>query len=151
MLHRANNLSISLSCPIFEVERELEVAMPVNFLYTFPLSHEQAVEILLSAPFSPKEKQFMEEGSLQTLFQPLGAHMREHWRMGDKTYPLPRHYMRRFALGDAGDMSSLIILDYLAKLHGKDFPLSSYVQAFRKQWFDKGIDPLTLEKIPKTT
>lgn len=145
------SLSISFLNPILELEREMEDAMPVNFLYTFPLTHEHAVNVLETAAFSPKEKQFMEEGSLQTLYHPLGSPIREHWRLEEKSYPLPRHYMKRFALGDAGNMSSLIILDYLARLRGEPFNLAGYVQAFRQQWFEKGIDPLTLEKIPKTT
>ncbi len=125
--------------------------MPANFLYSFPLSHEQAVKILFDAPWSPQERNAITQSNLPQLFDPLGGRIREHWYLGDKSYPLPRHYMRRFGLGDDGDMSSLIILDFLAHLHSEKFNLSGYVEEFRRQWIVKGIDPVTLEKIPKTS
>jgi hypothetical protein len=128
----------------------MENTMPVNFMYSFPLSHEQAVFILEDAPWSPAEKRWVQEGCLQSLYHPLGDEICKYWRLGDQTYPLPRHYMKRFLLGDSGDMSCLIILDFLAKLRNEKFNLAGYVHEFRRQWHSRGIDPLTLEKIRKT-
>jgi hypothetical protein len=127
----------------------VEGAMPVNFMYSFPMSHEQAVFILKDAPWSPSEKRWVSENSLQALYHPLGDEIVKYWRLNDRSYPLPRHYMKRFSLGDPGDMSCLIILDFLCWLRKEEFNLAGYVEEFRRLWFAKGIDPLTLEKIPR--
>lgn len=128
-----------------------EVVMPVDLLHTFPLTHGQAVDILLDAPWTPQEQKWIEMRSLVTLFHPVGDNLRKHWWMDDKSFPLPRHYMKQYNLGDPGDMVALIILDWLARLREEQFSMSAYVNEFRRQKLSQGIDPLTLEKIPRTT
>lgn len=123
--------------------------MPVNFMYTFPLTHEQAVFTLEDAPWTPAERGWLQNNTIQTLYHPLSAEIVRHWRLDDKTYPLPKHYRNRFSLGDPGDMSSLIILHFLSSLRGETFNMAGIVNEFRKNWFAKGIDPLTLAKIKR--
>jgi hypothetical protein len=127
----------------------VEAAMPVNFMYSFPLKHEQAVETLESAPWSPAERGWLENNQLSVVYHPLSGEMIRHWHLDDKTYPLPRHYMRRFSLGDAGDMACLIVLNLLANIRQEEFNMEGYVNEFRRVWFARGIDPLTLEKIKR--
>lgn len=135
----------------FEGQGATEVVMPVDMRNSFPLTHEHAVEHMLKAQWTLAEKRWIEERSLATLFHPIGKPMRDYWHLEERSYPLPRHYMRRFALGDGGDMSALIILNWLALMRGEEFNLAGYVHEFRRQWLVKGIDPVTLEKIPRTT
>jgi hypothetical protein len=144
-------LSISLRGATLELEGVTEVAMPVDLMHSFPLTHEQAVEILLEADWTPEEKKWLYCRSLVTLDKPVGSKLRQCWYLENRTFPLPHHYMKRFAIGDGGDMSSLIILDWLARVKKEEFRISAYVNEFRRQWLKRGIDPCTLEKIPRTS
>ena len=124
----------------------MEYAMPVDLLHTFPLTHEQAVYTLLEAPWTPEEQKFIGERSLCTLMDPIGSRLRVHWYLDEPTGILPRHYKKRFALGDGGDMAALMILNWLAVLKEEQFNITSYVHELRNTWLRRGIDPLTLEK-----
>lgn len=120
--------------------------MPLEIRNTFPLSHEQAVSILINAEWSPSEQKFLDERHLTTLHKPVGDVLIKWWFLDQKSYPLPRSYMRRFALGSADDMTALIIKYWICFMRDEKFDLAQEVHSLRQTWINQGIDPVTLEK-----
>jgi hypothetical protein len=122
--------------------------MPLNIRETFPLTHEQAVTILVEANWSPPERVVLCRSSATELHNGAGLALRENWYLTDKTFPLSRHYQRRFGLGHADDMSRLILSDFVARLRKQSYNVEQEACVLRKHWTDQGVDPLTLERSP---
>lgn len=123
--------------------------MPVDLSHSFPLTHENTLWVLHHAPWPPEMKhELYNVSTLQSLFHPLGDHLRRVWFLEEKSYPLPRHYMRRFGLGAADDMICLIIQNFLCQLHQEQFDLAKFVDTFQRIWRERGCDPVTLQKLP---
>lgn len=123
--------------------------MPVDFLHSFPLTHEQAVDTLVESPWSPEEMKWLSTNKFPEVYNVLHQKMLDHWYLSNRTFPLTHHYMRRFAIGDGNDMAALIVLNLLSVIRNEPFNLAGYVKSMRDQWLNKGIDPVTLEKKPK--
>jgi hypothetical protein len=128
----------------------MEVVMPVDFQHTFPLSHENALWCLHHAPWNQETKQQLYNiSTLESLHRPLGDHLKRVWYLADRSYPLPRHYMKRFGLGSPDDMICLVIQHFLCQLRQEEFHLARFVAEFQRFWRDKGKDPVTLQDIPR--
>lgn len=115
--------------------------MPCHILETLPFSHEQAVTLLMKAPWDDSERRAMLQGGLVGLHHNFGEHLRNTWHLWEPTSPLARHYQKVHGIGHADDMSSLIILDLLARMRGEPFNLRYHVDRYRKFWLDQRIDP----------
>jgi hypothetical protein len=123
--------------------------MSVDFQHTFPLTHENALWCLHHAPWNNGTKhQLYKISTLQTLHRPLGDHLKRVWYLGDRSYPLPRHYMRRFGLGSADDIVCLIIQNFLCQLRQEDFHMTRFVSTCQNFWRERGKDPVTLQDLP---
>lgn len=123
--------------------------MPVDFSRTFPLTHENALWVLHHAAWTSDEKfQLYNIYTLENLFHPLGDKLLIAWHLGDRSYPLPRHYMKRFGLGSSSDMICLIVQHFLCQLRQEEFHLAKFVDEFQRIWRGKGRDPVTLQKLP---
>jgi hypothetical protein len=85
----------------------------------------------------------MLEGGLFGLHHNFGSHLRNTWHLWEPTTPLSRHYQNCHGIGHADDMSSLIILDLLARMREEPFNLSLQVQRFRQFWIEQKIDPVS--------
>jgi hypothetical protein len=44
-------------------------------------------------------------------------------------------------------MSSLIILDLLARMQGEEFNMAYYVNRYRQFWLDQRVDPVTQREL----
>ena len=122
--------------------------MPLDIKETFPLTHEQAVRLLLDAEWNGAERLALLNASISALQQGMGQAIQEYWGLGNRTWPLSLHYQRRFGLGHADDMSQLILANFKAALKDDSFCLDNEVNWLRKHWMDQGVDPLTLERFP---
>lgn len=114
---------------------------------TFPLDHEQAVRILVNAKWDEQEKKVLRRAMLATLHHGFGTGIRDWWHLNDQTYPLTRWYMDNLSIGHGDDISSLIILDFLARYNDTEFNLDRQATKYREHWLSQGLDPITLEKV----
>lgn len=121
--------------------------MPCHLLETLPFTHEQAVDLLYRAPWTPIERTAMLDGGLVGLHHNFGTHIRNTWHLWEPTTPLSRHYQNVYGIGHADDMSSLIILDLLARMRGEPFDLQRYVERYRQFWLNQKIDPASQREI----
>lgn len=117
--------------------------MPCHIHETLPFTHDQAVDLLLKAPWTQLERRAMLEGGLVGLHHNFGTHLRNTWHLFEPSSPLARHYQRVYGIGHADDMSSLIILDLLARMRGESFNMTSHVYRYRQFWLDQRIDPVS--------
>lgn len=121
--------------------------MPCHILETLPFTHDQAVNLLLQAPWNQIERKAMLDGGLFGLHHNFGEHLRNTWHLFEPTTPLARHYQTVYGIGHADDMSSLIILDLLARMRGESFDINFYVQRYREFWLNQKIDPVTQREL----
>lgn len=121
--------------------------MPCHILETLPFTHEQAVDQLLRAPWTDIERRAMLESRLVGLHHNFGKHIRNSWHLWEATTPLSRHYQTVHGIGHADDMSSLIILDLLARMEGGVFDMRYHVARFRQFWLDQHIDPVSQREL----
>lgn len=121
--------------------------MPCHIQDTFPFTHEQAVDLLLRAPWSVAERTAMLTGGLPSLHHNFGDHIRKVWHLWEPTTPLARHYQRVYGLGHADDTSALIILDLLSRMRGEPFDITIHVQRYRQFWINQKIDPVSQREI----
>jgi hypothetical protein len=121
--------------------------MPCHISETLPFTHEQAVNLLLKANWTQLERKTMLEGGLFNLHHNFGEHIRNSWHLWEPTSPLARHYQKVHGIGHADDMSSLIILDLLARMRGEVFNLASHVYRYRQFWLEQKIDPVSQREI----
>jgi hypothetical protein len=121
--------------------------MPLNLRETFPFTHEQAVATLYEADWSQREKETLLNAGVNTLHNGIGNSLRTAWGLKDPTYPLSKHYRKRFGLGHADDMSQLILRNFVALMRGESFSMECEVSWLKKHWLDQGVNPLTLERI----
>jgi hypothetical protein len=123
--------------------------MSVDLQYTFPLTHENALWELHHAQWEEvHKKQLYTQSTLESLYHPLGDHLKRVWYLNERSYPLPRHYMRRFGIGSSNDMICLIIQNFLCQLRQEEFHLARFVAEFQQFWRSHGRDPVTLQKLP---
>lgn len=123
--------------------------MPVDLSHSFPLTHEHALWVLHHAPWDVyTKKQLFDVSSLESLFQPLGSHLKRVWFLENQSFPLPRHYMRRFGIGAADDMVCLVIQNFLCQIRQEEFNIALFVSACQRVWRSQGKDPVTLQKLP---
>jgi hypothetical protein len=121
--------------------------MTLNIKETFPLTHEQAVKTLTEADWSIEEVEVLLKFSPVDLHNGVGAILRESWYLQEISFPLNRHYRRRFGLGHADDMCRLILAEFLATLRKESFVLKQEAEMLRDHWLNQGMDPLTLSRI----
>jgi hypothetical protein len=123
--------------------------MSADFQHTFPITHENALHCLHHADWNRETKfQLFNVSTLETLHRPLGDTLKRVWFLYDKSFPLPRHYMRRFGLGSPDDMVCLIIQNFLCQIRQEEFHLARFVSEFQRFWREKGRDPVTLQLLP---
>lgn len=122
--------------------------MPLDIRQTFPLTHEQAVKVLRDAPWTDRESAFLENYSLATTLQPIGSQLRKYWYLDEETSILGRHYRERFSLGDGTDMAAMVLEHWFCLMREDKFNAERFAQSLRQEWLAKGIDPLTMRKIP---
>jgi hypothetical protein len=122
--------------------------MPLDIRHSFPITHEQAVKILRDAPWTDREAAFLSKYSLATTIQPIGGQLRKYWYLDEETSILGRHYRERFSLGDGSDMASMVLENWFCLMRGETFNMTRFAQSLRQEWLVKGIDPLTMRKIP---
>ena len=123
--------------------------MPVDFTHTFPLSHENALFCLHHARWDEySKKQLYKQSTLESLHRPLGDHLKRVWYLTDMSFPLPRHYMRRFGLGSPDDIVCLIIQNFLCELRQEEFHIARFVATCQNFWWERGKDPVTLKHLP---
>lgn len=120
--------------------------MPLAVRDTFPLTHGQAVRILVEAEWTPAELEKLLGASPEELHSSVGPHLKTYWYLTDRTYPLPRHYNAVYGLGHHDDMVRLILRNFAATLRTESFDLVAEVASVHKFWTDQGLDPLTLER-----
>lgn len=117
--------------------------MPCRILETFPFTHSHAVEILAHEPWTQDEISAMLRGGLASLHHNFGQHIRNIWQLWEPSSPLSRHYQKVHGLGHADDMSSLIILNLLARLRDEEFDMAYHVDRYRKFWLERNVDPVS--------
>lgn len=122
--------------------------MPLDLKKTFPLTHENAVGILRDAPWTDREKTFLAKYSLATTIKPLGEQLRRYWYLDEESSILGRHYRERFNLGYGEDMAAMVLEHWFCTMRMENFNSNRFAQSLRQEWLVKGIDPITLRKIP---
>lgn len=124
--------------------------MRVNLQSTFPLTHEHTLWILHNYGWTSEEKKTLfNEHSLESLYVPVGNEIRRCWGLGDVSYPLPRHYMRRFNVGSPNDMVCLILQHFLCQIKQQEFNIALFVSEIHQNWRSRGKDPVTMKELPK--
>lgn len=132
-----------------EVRGATEVVMSVDFSHTFPLTHENALWCLHHATWPDvMKRELYSISTLKSLHRPLGDHLKRAWYLEEKSFPLPRHYMRRFGLGSSDDIVCLIIQNFLCQLRQEEFHMARFVSVCQNFWRGQGRDPVTLQKVP---
>jgi len=121
--------------------------MPFQIQDTLPFSHKQAVEMLVAAPWTQQERDYIIQGGLVALHGSFGRELRNHWHLWEPTSPLSRHYQKTYGIGHADDISSLIIEDLVCHLRGEKYDIDSRVRRFRNYWLAQKVDPATQKVI----
>lgn len=83
-----------------------------------------------------------------TMHHGYGQMIRNAWGLWNGSV-LKDHFIERFGLGHADDMSGLIIEGLEAKIQGKPYTerqINRRVRSYKRHWRKVGIDPLTQEK-----
>lgn len=128
--------------------------MPINLRITQPKTLEGAVDFIVNQ-MSDDEKKFVLTHGATQLHMTVGMALRNEWNLWgtqeDKPKWLHDHFVKRFGLGIADDMSCLILEGVEARVQGRDPRYDDSVMKFRRFWKDQNRSPLDGSKLSQRT
>lgn len=127
--------------------------MPMDFQgSTQPPTFEEAVEFIVLNLNEDEKDGLRKDGAKGMHFGPCMA-MRNGWNLWgvgpEKSRTLHEHFVERFRLGCADDMSGMIMAGVIAQLRGETLDLDAEVKRYHDHWARYEIDPATMKKIEK--
>ena len=126
--------------------------MPINFDAGVPATLEEAIDRVAASMTEDERAAFAFTGAEGAHFW-LGALIRGGWGLWCRPYTIAKgaklteHFVKRFGLGHADDISNLILLGVELKLNphlgDPGIALQARANELKQFWIDEGRDPVT--------
>ena len=83
---------------------------------------------------------------LADMHHTVGRYIRNSWSLWERETALVQHYIARFGLAHADDLSGLMLEQALCEVRGQAFDIEAKVRHYLEHWREQGVDPITLER-----
>jgi hypothetical protein len=112
--------------------------MPKIDLDKVPSTLEAAVEMIVSG-LDEEEVKFIQENASCTIHHSFGTTTRNNWSLWDRETPLVLHFLERFNIAHADDISGILMDCTWRSVKGEPWKLEEQVERYHTHWKNCGL------------
>ena len=110
-----------------------------------PSSLEQAVKVIID-DLKEDELDFIQNNSPVDVHFSFGAFLRNAWSLWDTETILVQHFLNKYNIGHADDISSLILDCVWRQVKGQKWEVEKHVDKCHKHWLKFGLPENGIER-----
>lgn len=110
-----------------------------------PSTLEDAIDMII-ADLTEDDLDYLENNKSTTIHLSYGRYIRNIWSLWDSETVLVQHFLNRFDIGHADDISGIILECVWRKVNSVDLDVESQVKKYHEHWTKLGLPRNGIQK-----